>query len=216
MKSLLLIVSLLAASVGAHAVTITAGTVTKPDIFFGEFRFISSNFDLLGVPGNGFWGGLSSPVEPGKVVNPSGIVSDSDIQGGSGWINGTYYPDLSYNNPSGPSSSFVFTAPSFIYASERVKTIPFQFSGVISAYVGNDPECLLCNVPIEGGGISVILYNVGFPGVPPGTGEPIDQHYFFFVPEPATAFLLIPGALLLFLLRRRDLLYQTCRIRSAK
>lgn len=201
MKSILLVASLFTASMCAPAVTITSGSFTHDDPSNGQFHFISSNFDLKGGTGIGSWTSLYGPVEPSVVVNLSGQVSGFDIFGGSGWIGETYYPDLRYSHLMGPGSIFDFTAPSFTYASEHVKTSPFQFSGVISAYAGNDPDCLLCSVPIEGGGISVISYNVfDYPGRPPGIGEPIQQTYLF-TPEPATAYLLLPGGLLFLFLR---------------
>lgn len=205
MKSFLLLASLFAASVCAHAVTITSGNFTT-DLVNGQFHFISSSFDLEGTTGIGFFGGLQTPVAPGTVVNPSGVVGGTDIGSGSGWVGGTFYPSLLFGHVNGLESSFEFTAPSFTYTGESSITVPFQFSGSLTVYESpfTDPDsCLLCLVPIKGSGYTVIRYNVpNNPGDPVGLGFPIDQT-FVFTPEPATAFLLIPAGFLFFLARKR-------------
>lgn len=208
MKSLLLTTVLLIASTCASAATITSGWLTVSTSGIGPFRFISSEFDLRGglyVYESVWWALNCSPCAPGDVLKGSGVVSGDDLFGTDGWIGSTYYPNLRYGPQlMGPGSLFEFTTPSFTYAGEHTKTLPFTFSGFINAYAGdyNDSDCILCMEPLTGSGYTVIRYN---PDAVPGISFAQEQTFFFTsaVPEPATAYLLIPGAFLLFLSRKR-------------
>lgn len=201
MKPILLTTLMFLTTITANAASIKIGSTFSVGrgIPQGTFHLISSDFDVTGGTTNGSLASYFGPVLPGELRGISGKIYDVGF--GSGQVEGVNYPNLLYYTPfaSGYGSFFEFNGPSFVYNGELKKILPFQFSGVLGAYARDavDPEdCALCNVPIDGGGYAVL----SFERVPGVDYLELDNVTFVFTPEPATAYLLLPAALLLFLM----------------
>jgi hypothetical protein len=207
--ALLLVVVGLPPPVRADPITLTGGTVqVNVNINGARLTFLGDGF-LVRTGTEDFLGPIKQwPFPEGTSVSLGGVWHPTDMQGGEATINGVHYSQLVFG---GGTSGGTFVTPSVVLRGEgaHTVTVPFTFSGFLTAWASFNPE------PDEMPVFTTTLIGTGtaraaFLGFPPAGGFPATQtpielpgadfqlEYVFSpspIPEPGTLMLLGTGAL---------------------
>jgi len=148
---------------------------------------------------------ISTPDSEGILVHPGDPIAIQTsmplpsfpiaLQAlGQGTIDGTFYPSLYIDYPSyGVNSSMTLTTS--FDAVEGETHVPFTMTGYLEVASATDPNVLLLNEPISGGGYADVilsLQELPFNGQP-SVLEVVTDVSWTFTPEPSALLLALTG-----------------------
>ena len=204
----------------ADPIAITGGTVqVETSIHSARITFLGDNF-MVRTGTEDFRTDIGSkfPFPEGTAINLGGVWQPTDTRGGEAIFNGVHYPELYFGFS---TSGGTFLAPSVTPTGpgEHVLTVPFTFSGFVTAWAVPEPgpeDVPVFRVNLFGGGPATAAFfqsppedgspAVYFPATLPGADYQL-QYVFSPVaapiPEPGTMVLLGTGVVGLLGLRYR-------------
>jgi hypothetical protein len=119
----------------------TGGTVqVEVSISNARITFLGDNFMVrTGTEDFRTDVGSKNPFSSGTAINLGGVWHPTDTRGGEAIFNGVHYPEL-YFGFSTSGGTFVTPSVTPTGLGEQILTVPFTFSGFVTAWATPNPE----------------------------------------------------------------------------